>query len=311
MSDVQRFNSEVQRAGKDGFDAAVNSFGEANKGFQAIAAEIAAYSKKSFEDGTRAFEQLIGAKSFEQAFEIQSQYAKKAFDAYVAQTAKLGQMYVDLARGAYNPVEQAVAKTARKVATVFDERGVRDAQIEDVARAVGINRAIIYRHFSGKEELFALTMVGYLDELDQLLGPERGPEAPAHAAPRGHQSFVDFGLQYPAFVDCAQTLMRRPGPELLQEVSESALFRLGRGVANCMEHVITALQAGNASGEFKVSDPALLANTLYSTGLGGLQLARLGLLVRSAAPGIPEVAPLSTDQVKKYLVDAALSLATA
>ena len=55
-------------------------------------------------------------KSFEQAFEIQSQYAKKAFDAYVAQTAKLGQMYVDLARGAYNPVEQAVAKTARKVA---------------------------------------------------------------------------------------------------------------------------------------------------------------------------------------------------
>jgi len=116
MSDVQRFNEEVQRAGKDGFDAAVSSLGEANKGFQAIAAEIASYSKKSFEDGTRTFEQLIGAKSLEQAFEIQSQYAKRAFDAYVAQTSKLGQMYVDLARGAYNPVEQAVAKTARKVA---------------------------------------------------------------------------------------------------------------------------------------------------------------------------------------------------
>ena len=116
MSDVQRFNEQAQRASKDGFDAAVSSFGEANKGFQAIAAEIASYSKKSFEDGTRAFEQLIGSRSFEQAFEIQSQYAKKAFEAYIAQTAKLGQMYVDLARGAYNPVEQAVAKTARKVA---------------------------------------------------------------------------------------------------------------------------------------------------------------------------------------------------
>ena len=116
MSDVQRFGDEVQRAGKNGFDAAVSAFGEANKGFQAIAAEIASYSKKSFEDGTRTFEQLIGAKSLEQAFEIQSQYAKRAFDAYVAQTSKLGQMYVDLARGAYNPVEQAVAKTARKVA---------------------------------------------------------------------------------------------------------------------------------------------------------------------------------------------------
>src|SRR5512134_1513488 len=116
MSDVQRFNEEAQKAGKDGLDAAVSSFGEANKGFQAIAAEITAYSKKSFEDGTRAFEQLIGAKSFEQACEVQAQYAKKAFDAYVAQASKIGEMYVDLARTAYQPVEQAVAKSARKVA---------------------------------------------------------------------------------------------------------------------------------------------------------------------------------------------------
>ena len=58
MSDVQRFNDEVQKAGKDGFDAAVRSIGETNKGFQAIAAEITAYSKKAFEDGTRTFEQL-------------------------------------------------------------------------------------------------------------------------------------------------------------------------------------------------------------------------------------------------------------
>src|SRR6476661_3592739 len=107
MSDVQRFNNEVQRAGKDGFDAVVSSFGEANKGFQTIAADITAYSKKSFEDGTRAFEQLMGAKSFEQVLEIQSQYAKKAFDAYVAQASKVGEMYVDLARSAYQPVEQA------------------------------------------------------------------------------------------------------------------------------------------------------------------------------------------------------------
>ena len=110
MSDVQRFGDEVQRAGKDGFDAAVSSFGEANKGFQAIAAEISAYSKKAFEDGTRAFEQLLGAKSFEQAIEIQSQYAKKAFDTYVAELSKLSEMYVGLTRNAYKPVEQAAAK---------------------------------------------------------------------------------------------------------------------------------------------------------------------------------------------------------
>ena len=110
MSDVQKFGEEFQRVGKDGFDASVRSVGEVNKGFQAIAATVTDYSKKAFEDGTHAFEQLAGAKSLEQAFEIQSQYAKKAFDAYIAQLSKLGEMYVDLARNAYKPVEQAVAK---------------------------------------------------------------------------------------------------------------------------------------------------------------------------------------------------------
>ena len=116
MADIQKFGEEFQRASKDGFDASVRSFGEVSKGFQGIGATIVDYAKKSFEDGTRAFEQLVGAKSYEQIWEIQSQYAKKAFDSYVAQASKLGEMYVDVARSAYQPVEQAAAKTVRKVA---------------------------------------------------------------------------------------------------------------------------------------------------------------------------------------------------
>ena len=65
----------------------------------------------------------------------------------------------------------------RRDAGAFDARGVRDAQIEDIARAVGINRAIIYRHFAGKEELFALTLVGYLDELQARLAAAERPDA--------------------------------------------------------------------------------------------------------------------------------------
>jgi hypothetical protein len=103
---------EFQKVGKDGFDATVRSFGEVNKGFQAIAAEITDYSKKAFEDGTRAFEQLIGAKTIEQAIEIQSQYAKKAYDNYIAEMSKLGEMYVGLAKDAYKPVEAALSKKA-------------------------------------------------------------------------------------------------------------------------------------------------------------------------------------------------------
>jgi hypothetical protein len=101
---------EFQKVGKDGFDATVRSFGEMNKGFQAIAAEVTDYSKKAFEDSTRAFEQLMGAKSIEQAVEIQSNYAKKTYDAYVAEMSKLGEMYAGLAKDAYKPVEAALGK---------------------------------------------------------------------------------------------------------------------------------------------------------------------------------------------------------
>jgi hypothetical protein len=101
---------EFQKVGKDGLDAAVRSFAEVNKGVQAIAAEMTGYSKRAFEDGTRAFEQMVGAVSVEQAIEIQSQYAKKAYDAYVAEISKLGEMYAALGRNAYQPVKAAMAK---------------------------------------------------------------------------------------------------------------------------------------------------------------------------------------------------------
>ena len=103
---------EFQKVGKGGFDSAVRSFGEMNKGFQAIAAEVTDYSKKAFEDSTRAFEQLSGAKSVEQAVEIQSQYAKKAYETYMTEMSKIGEMYVGLAKDAYKPVETAMTKQA-------------------------------------------------------------------------------------------------------------------------------------------------------------------------------------------------------
>ncbi len=103
---------EFQKVGKGGFDAAVRSFGEMNKGFQAIAAEVTDYSKKAMDDSTRAFEQLAGAKSVERAVEIQSQFAKKAYETYMSEMSKIGEMYVGLAKDAYKPVETAMTKKA-------------------------------------------------------------------------------------------------------------------------------------------------------------------------------------------------------
>ena len=203
--------------------------------------------------------------------------------------------------------EREILQATREL---FDETGVRDAQIEDIARAVGVNRAIIYRHFSGKEELFALTLVSYLDDLEtRLAEAAKSKRAPASRLTAVVEEFVDFGVEYPAFVDCAQTLMRRPGPELLEEISESSLFRLGRGISACLAVLSEVLETGNASGDFHVSDPTLLANHMYASGLGALQLARVGMLVKESAPGIPAISPVSPDDVRSYLVATAKALA--
>jgi AcrR family transcriptional regulator len=195
--------------------------------------------------------------------------------------------------------------------SLFDGSGVREAQIEDIAKAVGINRAIVYRHFSGKEELFALVLAGYLDELhDAMVAADAGDGSPAARLERLVGTFVDYGLDHPAFVDCAQALMRRRGDELLDEISESALFKLGRGISSCLAVLQQALQAGLDAGEFRIEDPTLLANTLYASGLGALQLARVGILVHEDTPGVPSVGTVSPDQVRAYLVDSALALVT-
>jgi hypothetical protein len=96
---------EMQQFGKDNMDATLKSFGSLSKGLQAIAAEMADYSKKVFEQGTAATEKLIGAKSLEKAFEVQSDYAKTAYEGFVAEATKLGELYTDLAKEAYKPFE--------------------------------------------------------------------------------------------------------------------------------------------------------------------------------------------------------------
>jgi hypothetical protein len=79
-----------QKLGQQNVDTAMKMFGEWSKGWQAIAAEMTDYTKRSFEEGTATVEKLLAARSFEQAVEIQTGYAKRAYDDYMHQVSKLG-----------------------------------------------------------------------------------------------------------------------------------------------------------------------------------------------------------------------------
>ena len=99
---------DFQKFGQYNVDAAMKMYGEWNKGWQAIAAEMTDYTKRSFEESSATFEKLLSARSVEQAMEIQSGYARRAYDGYLHQISKLGGMYAEWAKEAYKPVEKAL-----------------------------------------------------------------------------------------------------------------------------------------------------------------------------------------------------------
>ncbi|HMK78697.1 MAG TPA: phasin family protein [Xanthobacteraceae bacterium] len=103
---------DFQKFGKDNVDTCMKQFGTVSKGWQAIATEFADYSKKSFEEGSAALEKLLGAKTLEKAIEIQSDYVKAAYEGFVAEATKLGELYTDLAKESYKPFEGMMAKVA-------------------------------------------------------------------------------------------------------------------------------------------------------------------------------------------------------
>jgi hypothetical protein len=111
---VKNFD-DVQKFGKENMDLALKSFGAVSKSMQAIAVEVADYSKKSFEDSTAAVEKLMGAKTLEKAIEVQSDYFKSAYEGFVSEATKIGDLCSDLAKETYKPFEGFLAKTTNGV----------------------------------------------------------------------------------------------------------------------------------------------------------------------------------------------------
>lgn len=104
---------DFQKYGKDSMETALKSVDVFSKGLQQIAADAADYSKQSFEAGSAALEQLVSAKSLDKAVEIQTAYLRSAYQDYVGQMTKVGEIVADMAKTAYKPYETAFGRFAK------------------------------------------------------------------------------------------------------------------------------------------------------------------------------------------------------
>ena len=202
--------------------------------------------------------------------------------------------------------ERAIVATTR---ALIDERGRRDVAVDEIARAARVNKALIYRSFDSKEEIFVLTVVDYLAELEARGAGLPGTADPVAALRQVCERYVGFCLDYPAFLDCGLALMQRPAGELRELVSGAVLFRLGRAMATILGPLERILEAGAERGVFAIEDPDFTANRLYAQVLGSMHLARVGVGVRESTPGVAEIFELDPERVREACVQDALALA--
>lgn len=101
---------QLQQQAKEQGDAAMASAHAVAATVQAIAAAHADYSKKALQDGSEFMTKLASLKAPGDAMALQSEYAKAAYEGFVSEAKKISELYAELAKQTYKPLEGLVAK---------------------------------------------------------------------------------------------------------------------------------------------------------------------------------------------------------
>jgi phasin family protein len=90
---------------KDTAEAVAKSATVAGKGAQTLNNELYSYSKQSLEDSITATKAIMGSKSLHEAFEYQSDFAKSAFESYIGQMTKFGELFTATTKDSFAPLQ--------------------------------------------------------------------------------------------------------------------------------------------------------------------------------------------------------------
>ena len=94
--------------GKDTAEAYMKSATVAGKGIESINSEIYSYSKDAIEESIVAGKAILGSKSIHEAFELQTDFAKSAFESYVSQLTKFSELFTSTSKETFAPLQGRV-----------------------------------------------------------------------------------------------------------------------------------------------------------------------------------------------------------
>jgi len=104
---VEKMTKGIENAasfGQENVEAVVTSSEIATKAAESMSAEIAAYSKKAYQDSMAAAKELTACKSVGEFVEKQTEFGKISIEGFVAEAAKLNEMYAAAAKEAFAPL---------------------------------------------------------------------------------------------------------------------------------------------------------------------------------------------------------------
>ncbi|MFN3857805.1 MAG: phasin family protein [Caulobacter sp.] len=103
---------------KKNLEAVVASVTAATKGAETLGAQAMAYSKRAMEDNVAAARALSGAKSVQEAVELQTSWAKSAMELYMAEVGKMGETVAAAVKDSMKPLNERVTATVEKIQSV-------------------------------------------------------------------------------------------------------------------------------------------------------------------------------------------------
>jgi phasin family protein len=107
--------AELNTHSKKNFEAAVASITAATKGAETLGAQAVAFSKKAVEDQVSAARTLAAAKSVQEVIELQTGFAKTAFETCVDEVNKMTETVAASVKDSAAPINERMTAFVERV----------------------------------------------------------------------------------------------------------------------------------------------------------------------------------------------------
>lgn len=99
---------DISKQSRRTLEALMNAGTVTTRGLETINAENMAFAKTQFDESVAAAKAMFGARTLQDLIDLQTGYAKTAFDAYMSQSTKVSEIATKLAQEAFEPINAQV-----------------------------------------------------------------------------------------------------------------------------------------------------------------------------------------------------------